>query len=105
MIDGQSLTYLDEFAYTGIPEISRAPVTENEKEVGGIYEGVTTTDMVSPERADRKETSLRVTSLAYLGSKHRSGVPTSASQHGGGKMGTRSAYSVFVGGRGSESST
>ena len=39
MIDGQSLTYLDEFAYTGIPEISRAPVTENEKEVGGIYEG------------------------------------------------------------------
>jgi hypothetical protein len=54
------------------------------------------TDLVSSEQADRKETSLRVSPLAHPGSEHRSGVPTSASQHGGGEMKTRFAYSAFV---------
>jgi hypothetical protein len=55
MIDGQSLTYLDEFA-----DMTRR-----------YRRGVTTTDIVSPEQADRKETSLRVPPLAYPGSEHR----------------------------------
>ena len=67
------------------PGISRAPVTENEKEGRKYRRGVTTTDIVSPEQADRKERSLRVPPLAYPGSKHRSGIPTSVSQHDGGK--------------------
>ena len=87
------------------PGISRAPVTENEKEGRKYRRGVTTTDIVSPEQADRKERSLWVPPLAYPGSKHRSGIPTSVSQHDGGKMETRSAYSVFVGEHSSESNT